>query len=121
MKQGQSAEELAKKISILDAIRQIFCAVKDVTSKCIKNYFSKAGIELERCEKSDENLVSILNRFIEDHIDLSEYVNIDENVATKAGYQTLEEKIATKTNDHEDETTTKKKPQVLVLQKLTPG
>ena len=84
----QSAEELAKKVSVLDAVRWISCAVKDIKITSVKNCLAKSGIIHEQSfEESDENLISAVGAFITDQTDPLDYINIDENLSTELGYR----------------------------------
>ncbi|KAK9722414.1 hypothetical protein QE152_g19712 [Popillia japonica] len=54
-----SATKLANKISVLDAIRCISVAQKNISANCIKNCFRKAGFILEDNEPEIEELSTL--------------------------------------------------------------
>lgn len=106
MTSSQSAGDLAKKISVLDAIRWIDHSVKNIKPDCVKKCFSRCGI------KFDEELNETFNELVEDsneieelvadinsNINVHDYVTLDEAVITNSGFQSLEELLQEKGAD----------------------
>ena len=107
MEHSRSADELAKTISVLDAVRWIGSAVNAVTPTCVAKCFWKCGIknniEATLQTEADEEGISGLRSLIADGTDPRDYVNIDYHVSTEAGFQNLDEIIATRLNGAESD------------------
>ena len=101
LQQCQSVDDLAKKISVLDAIRWICSAFNDISRTCVKKCFWKSDIKSNTEKENlgpEENPISSLRTLITDGTEPQDYVNINQNVPTKAGFQTLDEIIEARVN-----------------------
>ncbi|KAK9695788.1 hypothetical protein QE152_g32341 [Popillia japonica] len=70
MRSSQSARDLAKKISVLDAIRWIDQSVKNVKLDCVKKCFAACGIKHDGDTEVNENVEEI----VEDTDEIEELV-----------------------------------------------
>jgi len=104
-----SASDLAKKLTVLDAIHWIVSAVKDVKPETVVHCFQKAGFKFSAEETAatinaeDKELRSLLRSYNPQLPDI-QYGEIDENLSTESGSVDIQDIIRERTNlDDEEE------------------
>lgn len=116
----KTSEELAKSISVLDAISWITSALKKVEPMCVLKCFKKAGFMSERDEATDsntekreeklKNLIADLNSnvSIEDYLRMDDYLSIEETNIDVSNFinQNTAEPHALSEDDDEEESPT---------------
>ena len=118
-----SVTELSKKISVLDAIRWISSAVQNIKNDCVIKCFKHAGfefgeereetvevqeneLEIEETPEQDIQEIQVLIEELGDNSTMAEnYIQIDEQVTTEGGYQTLDDLLeaASENQEYQDE------------------
>ncbi|KAK9719034.1 Mitochondrial carrier protein [Popillia japonica] len=111
MRASQSAGDLAKKISVLDAIRWIGQSVKNIKPDCVKECFAACG----RKHDGDIRWIENVEEIVEDTNDIEELVTeinsrcnvydgitLDESVTTNAGLQPIDELVMEETAEVAD-------------------
>ncbi|KAK9702191.1 hypothetical protein QE152_g30112 [Popillia japonica] len=106
MRSSQSAGDLAKKISVLDAIRWIDQSVKNIKPDCVKECFAACGIKHDGDTEVNENVEEIVEDAneieelvteINPRCNVHDYITLDESVRTNAGLQSIDELVMEKT------------------------
>lgn len=95
-------DELAKKLSVANAVRWVCSASNDISRTRVKKHFWKSAIKSntdeDNFEPEEENHVSSWLALITDEPNHRDYVNIIENVPTEAGFLTLDKITEAKVN-----------------------
>lgn len=112
MSQSRSVSDLAKQISILDAVRWIASVVKEVQRSCVVKCFRKAGFNLENTANEDfpennEELLRDIEYLIkaagEEGTTAEDFVSVDRELITEGGHQTIDTLIDLAVESEEEE------------------
>lgn len=106
---ADSASDLAKKITVLDAVMWSAQAWKNVSNECIQNCFSKAGFEfddrneppeiIDSDEPNDGNIFDLMNRYAEvvpaaAGVGIDDFLSFDDPLTTDISHGTIVDDIA---------------------------
>ncbi|KAK9754771.1 hypothetical protein QE152_g980 [Popillia japonica] len=106
VRSSRLAGNLAKKNSVLDAIRWVDQSVKNIKPNCVKECFAACGITHDRDTEVNENVEEIaedtneieeLVTEINPRCNVHDCITLDESVTTNAGLQSIDELVMEKT------------------------
>lgn len=105
-----SANKLAKKITLLDALHLAVRSWTSVTKKCVQNCFKKGGFLPGKIEQEDSplNMLNISTQQVDDWIEIDEGVQtaaipINEDIVYKFHEQNNEDDVSENESDDESE------------------